>query len=544
MTQPDAIETPPPVRRWAAFGAGDNRLVRAIARAPANVRTKLVVAFLVITALLVLVGIVGLRFLGQSNSRVEGLGSLQKRASTYQALEAYATDLRGLLAERAQGEPGGLTGGPTIPGGTHWNIVDASITYFFSQVELASNEAEFGFVPPPAEERVLARIRGDYRNAVAAFDKVKALDAKGAGGFTFQPFLTASQRADDDLSERADALANRTSNETSNLIAANHDAYTSSRDLFIGVAAGSVVLALGLGLVLAWSLSGPIRRTEARLEEIAAGDFSGHLDVPNRDELGSLARNVNRMNDELRRLYGELEAASRHKSEFLANMSHELRTPLNAIIGFSEVLHERMFGELNEQQLGYVEDVLEAGRHLLLLINDVLDLSKIEAGRMELELTEVSLPDTLQSGLTMHEERAGRSGVALGLVVVPETILVEADERKLRQVVFNLLSNAVKFTPAGGRVDVSARLNDGLVEVAVTDTGPGIAPEEQDLIFEVFQQARSSNGDIRSEGTGLGLPLSRRFIELHGGRLWVESTAGEGSTFRFTLPAKQEAGAA
>jgi len=541
MAQPEAIGTPPPARRWAAFVARDNGLVRTFARVPANVRTKLVVSFLIISALLVLVGVVGLRFLGQSNSRVEGLGSLQRRASAYQALDATATDLRGLLAERAQGEPGSLTSGPTIPGGTRWKIVDQAVTYFLAQVELAASNTEIGLVRPPAEERLIARIRNDYEKTSAAFNKVKALDAKNVGGFGFQPFLTAAQRADDDLSEQTDALANRTSSETTTLIAANRDAYTSSRDLFIGVAAGSVALALALGLVLAWSLVRPIRRTEARLAEIAAGDFSGSLDVPNRDELGSLAHNVNRMNDELRRLYGELETASRHKSEFLANMSHELRTPLNAIIGFSEVLHERMFGELNEQQMGYVEDVLDAGRHLLSLINDVLDLSKIEAGRMDLELTEVSVPETLQSGLTMHEERASRSGVTLELVVEPETILVEADERKLRQVVFNLLSNAVKFTPPGGRIDVSARVDDGLVEVAVADTGPGIAREEQDAIFEVFQQARSSHGDIRSEGTGLGLPLSRRFIELHGGRLWVESAPGEGSTFRFTLPAKQEA---
>jgi signal transduction histidine kinase len=257
--------------------------------------------------------------------------------------------------------------------------------------------------------------------------------------------------------------------------------------------------------------------------------------VPNRDELGALAVNLNRMNDELRRLYEELESVSRHKSDFLANMSHELRTPLNAIIGFSEVLQQQMFGALNEQQLVYVEDVLEAGRHLLSLINDILDLSKVEAGKMELDLSVFSLRQALESGLTMHLERAAGAGVALGLRLDPDEITIEADERKLRQVVFNLLSNAVKFTPAGGRVDVSAQMTDGLVEVAVADTGAGISPEDQELIFEEFRQARGDFGK-RREGTGLGLPLSRKFIELHGGRLWVESTVGAGSAFRFTLP--------
>jgi len=194
-----------------------------------------------------------------------------------------------------------------------------------------------------------------------------------------------------------------------------------------------------------------------------------------------------------------------------------------------------MFGELNEQQLGYVRDVLEAGRHLLSLINDVLDLAKIEAGRMESELSFVSLRPVLESGLTMHAERASREGVELRLRVDPDEIHLWADERKLRQVVFNLLSNAVKFVPAGGRVDVSAMVVDGVVEVAVADTGPGIAPDEQELIFEEFHQA--PGGSSRpGEGTGLGLPLSRRFIELQGGRLWVESARGQGSTFRFTLP--------
>ena len=244
------------------------------------------------------------------------------------------------------------------------------------------------------------------------------------------------------------------------------------------------------------------------------------------------------MSNELQRLYQELETASRHKSDFLATMSHELRTPLNAIIGFSEVLHEQMFGELNERQLAYVEDVLEAGKHLLSLINDVLDLAKIEAGGMELELSEVAIPEVLRSAVSMHSERASRGGVELSLTTEPEEITISADGRRVRQVVFNLLSNAVKFTPAEGRVDVSARLDDGRVEIAVADTGPGIAPEELETIFEEFKQATDGK---RAEGTGLGLPLSQKLVELHGGRLWVESEVDRGSTFRFTLPVRQEA---
>jgi len=243
------------------------------------------------------------------------------------------------------------------------------------------------------------------------------------------------------------------------------------------------------------------------------------------------------MSDELQRAYRDLELVSQHKSEFLATMSHELRTPLNAIIGFSEVLQEQMFGELNERQIAYVKDVLDAGRHLLSLINDVLDLAKVEAGKMELELSEVAVPDVLLAAVSIHSERAGRSGVALALHTEPDEITITADERRVRQVVFNLVSNAVKFTPADGRIDVSARLDDGQVEIAVTDTGPGIAAEDLETIFEEFQQTTEGK---QAEGTGLGLPLSRKLVELHGGRLWAESAPSRGSTFRFTLPITQE----
>ena len=232
----------------------------------------------------------------------------------------------------------------------------------------------------------------------------------------------------------------------------------------------------------------------------------------------------------------QLEAASRHKSEFLANMSHELRTPLNAIIGFSEVLMQRMFGELNAKQEEYLRDIYESGRHLLSLINDILDLSKIEAGRMELELTDFDLPTAIDSALTLVRERATRRGIALQKTLDARVGPVQADERKVRQVVLNLLSNAIKFTPEGGRIEVRTVPVDGAVEVSVTDTGVGIAPEDQEAVFEEFRQVGSSAA--KQEGTGLGLALCRKFVELHGGTIWVTSAVGAGSTFTFSLPVR------
>jgi signal transduction histidine kinase len=230
----------------------------------------------------------------------------------------------------------------------------------------------------------------------------------------------------------------------------------------------------------------------------------------------------------------QLEAASRHKSQFLANMSHELRTPLNAIIGFSEVLSARMFGGLNEKQEEYLRDIHESGQHLLSLINDILDLSKIEAGRMELDPTVFDLPTAIDHALTFVRERAARRGIALHRAVDQRLGQIRGDERKIKQVLLNLLSNALKFTSEGGRIDVGAGVADGMAQVWVTDTGIGIAPENQDAVFEEFRQVGTAARKV--EGTGLGLTLSRKFVELHGGRIWVESKPGVGSTFRFTLP--------
>jgi signal transduction histidine kinase len=233
----------------------------------------------------------------------------------------------------------------------------------------------------------------------------------------------------------------------------------------------------------------------------------------------------------------QLEVADRHKSEFLASMSHELRTPLNAVIGFSEVLLDRMFGELNPKQDEYLQDILTSGRHLLSLINDILDLAKIEAGRMELEVTDFHLPQAIDNSITLIRERAARRAITLAVDVDPRLGEIKGDERKVKQVLLNLLSNAIKFTPEGGRVVVQAGLADGFAEISVTDTGVGIAPEDHEAVFEEFRQVGSDYAK-KHEGTGLGLTLSRRFVELHGGRIWVKSQLGQGSTFTFTLPVK------
>jgi signal transduction histidine kinase len=526
-------EPPVAADRRPVFGRLNSPLVRGVARAPVSVRTKLLVGFAAIATLLVLVGVLGLVALGDSNARVRRLGDLQARAAAYKGLQSDLSQIRGLLLERAN-----VTPNAGVPVGRGARIAPSSFFVLDATISQALTSF-FGdaTVLEKAEPALFQRVYSAYTRSSTLIHTALVRDEAGRGD-QVGPLVRRETAVLDSLRPTIAALAARTKAQAEALVVQNRRSFAHSRELLGGVAAGSVVLALLLGFVLSWSLIAPLRRTQARLAEIAEGDFTSYVDIPNRDELGVLAESVNRMNDELGRLYREIETVSRHKSDFLATMSHELRTPLNAIIGFSELLREQMFGELNEQQLAYVDDVLAAGRHLLSLINDVLDLAKIEAGRMDLDLGPVSIGDVLKSGMTMHGERASRGGIALGLRIEPDEIVVAADERRVRQVVFNLLSNAVKFTPPNGRIDVSARLHDRQVEVAVADTGPGIAPDDVDRIFEEFDQGSGAqNGD----GTGLGLPLSRKFVELHGGRLWVESVVGAGSTFRFTLPIEREA---
>jgi len=525
------------VGKRRSLAPADNPLVRAVGRLPAKVHTKLLVAFVGTAVLVVTVGVLGLRVLGQSNDRVERLGALQERAFAYGKLQSDTSHVRLLLAENvAEGfyevNPGGFSGRSA----TSRLAVDQAVTNALARIGPATVADGLGFVPPAEDSGVLRRIRANSSRLSTVMGAIVESNKRGAQVENAVALRNRAELLAVDLNQLATELANATTAKTDALIAQNVSSYAGSRNLVIGVAAAAIVLGLLLGFVLSWSLIGPLQRIDSRLAAIASGDFSGHVDVTNRDELGALGTNVNRMNDELRRLYKELETTSQHKSEFLANMSHELRTPLNAIIGFSQVLRERMFGEVNAKQEEYLDDILSSGNHLLSLINDVLDLSKVEAGQVELEVAPFSLRDALERGVVMVRERATKDGVLVALAADPDVDVVEGDERRIKQVIFNLLSNAVKFTPTGGAVDVSAAQVNGEVRVSVADTGPGLAPEDHERIFDEFQQTEA--GVELREGTGLGLALSKRLVELHGGRIWVDSELGKGSTFVFTLPAR------
>ena len=335
----------------------------------------------------------------------------------------------------------------------------------------------------------------------------------------------------------------------------------------IGLTCGIILVGVLIAFVFYSYTLTPVQAMARAASRIAAGDLSQRVKATSRDEIGVLAMTFNHMaasldatyrdleqlnvgleekvqarteelrhqQEQLQEVNLQLEIANRHKSEFLANMSHELRTPLNAIIGFSEVLLDKLFGDLNGKQAEYLDDILSSGRYLLSLINDILDLSKVEAGMLELELGTFDFRQLLEGSLVMVKERALAHGMTLSLEIADDVDTLTGDERKVKQILFNLLSNAVKFTPDGGKMGITASMADTVVQVAVWDTGIGIAADDQQRIFGEFQQVGQGLAG-KTEGTGLGLTLAKKFVELHGGTIWVESTPGHGSTFTFTLP--------
>jgi signal transduction histidine kinase len=472
-----------------------------------------------LAALLILLGVIGLVVLGEANARGQRVVDLQRRGAAAAALGLETTQqLNAVETALANPDP---------------RVIETAVRglgltgYSVDRLEFVAS----------GEPDLVARV-------VAAHDQFAALNTLTLGllsagqiGEAQRVQTVQVQPVADQLDRLTNELVDRALAEVAQSIDDSRQAYARSQAIVLAFAGVSLVLGLVLGLALGFSIIRPLRAIGSRVERIAAGDFSDHVRVDNRDELGALAANIDRMNDQLGRLYADLEAANRHKSEFLSNMSHELRTPLNAIIGFSEVLLQRLFGDLNERQADYLQDILDSGKHQLALVNDVLDLSKVEAGRMELELSTFSLEAVIDNGITMLRESAARGGVVLEVECDPRADSIEADERKVRQVLFNLLSNAVKFTPKGGTVSVRTRARSDAVEISVDDTGVGIASEDQGRIFEEFGQAKE--GKSREGSTGLGLTLAKRFVELHGGSMTLRSVVGQGSTFTFVLPLRR-----
>ena len=323
-----------------------------------------------------------------------------------------------------------------------------------------------------------------------------------------------------------------------NGVDASRATYETSRVYVVAFALAGFVLTLALGYAISWSIvsagAGDRRAPQSycsrRLFAKGRGD--------NRDELGALAQHVNLACERLQELYQRLQDASRHKSQFLANMSHELRTPLNAILGFGELMLDGVYGEVPDQMRGPLERMQSNGRHLLGLINDILDLSKIEAGQFSLSLDDYSVDELVRGVYGAVEPLAAEKKLSLSTLVPPGLPPARGDERRLAQALLNLVGNAIKFTDQG-EVAIEVAADEDVYTFSVRDTGPGIAEADQAKIFDEFQQVDSSITKAKS-GSGLGLAIARRIVEMHGGRIWVDSSIGRGATFSFTAAARVE----
>jgi signal transduction histidine kinase len=487
-----------------------------IARLRASIHTKLLWAFLVIVAMMLASGVVSLRALSEVNRRTEDMVQLQRKIAAYRQLN-HDTVAQLYSVASSLMKPEQKTLEATLRQLNQFG-------YDLDRLQFVAQD----------EKEIFARLRVDYEEFIQIVTRVIELIRSGRPTEGRELQLAEAPPHTDRLERLTNELVNKAESDMVVSIEASKEAYETSRRAVIVFSVASILMALLLGYGISSSIVRPVRKMELRMQEIASGEFGRRLVVENRDELGVLAADLNRMSERLGLAYRELEAVSQHKSEFLANMSHELRTPLNAIIGFSEVLRDGLFGQLAPKQAEYMRDIHASGQHLLSLINDVLDLSKVEAGRMELSISRFDVPTAIDNALLLMRERAMRNGVKLSRRIDGDLGAFAGDERMVKQIMLNLLSNAVKFTPAGGSVAVVAKPTDDGIQVAVSDSGIGIPSEEHQAIFEAFRQGEGGRGGAK-EGTGLGLTLVRRFVEMHKGRIWLESESAKGSTFFFTL---------
>ena len=445
--------------------------VDVISRVPARLQNKLLTAFLAMVVLLIASGVVSLRVLSGMFQHTEDLITLQRKIEAYRQVQLDTTSQLYSVSSAL------LTSDKTT-----LNAALRQINQFGYDVDRLQFVAK-------DEERLLGQVRQHYDRFINV--ATQAIELIRDGHLTEARDVQVEAAP---LSDRLERLTNQLVNRAeADMVAGIEEgkrSYTTSRAIVIAFALASIILALALGYTISWSVLGPVMEIETRLSRIAAGDFTQRAQIANRDELGALAENVNHMCEKLGHLYEQIEETSKHKSQFLANMSHELRTPLNAILGYSELLIDGIYGEIGEKAHGVLERLHTNGRHLLGLINDILDLSKIEAGQVTLSIGDYSISTLVNSVVTTTESLAREKGLALNTSIAEGLPLGRGDERRLLQVLLNLVGNAIKFTEKGS-VEISAGITDQQFLVSVRDTGPGIAEADQMRIFESSSRLRA-----------------------------------------------------
>ena len=515
-------------------------LVRWVARLRASVHSKLLGAFLLIALLLIAMGAMSLqsiasvarqsRLLDQARERVDASRQIEH------ALGLQMTFTRNALLVRD----------------------DATIESIFRENNRFRDTFDrLEAAAPPDQRETIQRLRNTQDKVMATVARIAALIREDKADEAMDLHLSEGYPLYREIATLVTRAVRAEEAGMGQLREGVETTYRRALLLTGGFAAASIVLALGLGFVISWSFILPVRAAEGFLGQVAKGDFNASIDVPNRDEFGALARQMNEMSRELHELYDaqrraahqlrvlntELEQASRAKSNFLASMSHELRTPMNAILGFTEMIRDGLYGEIPPEIQEPVSDIHTCGKQLLGLINNVLDLSKIEAGHMELALGEYVVEDIVNTVKLSLRALASTKGLDLVTAVTPDLPLCVGDGKRITQCLMNLAGNALKFTREG-RVEIRAELEGENMLFAVADTGIGIPADQIDSIFEEFRQADATvSRDFG--GTGLGLSITRKLVELHGGQIWVESLPGKGSTFFFSIPGRvaKEAGA-
>ena len=508
-------------------------LVRWVARLRASVHSKLLGAFLLIALLLIAMGAMSLqsiasvarqsRLLDQARERVDASRQIEH------ALGLQMTFTRNALLVRD----------------------DATIESIFRENNRFRDTFDrLEAAAPPNQRETIQRLRTTQDKVMATVARIAALIREDKADEAMDLHLSEGYPL---YREIATLVTRAVRNEEAGMGQLREGVEATYRRALLltgGFAAASIVLALGLGFVISWSFILPVRQAEGFLGQVAKGDFSASIDVPNRDEFGALARQMNEMSRELHQLYddqrrashqlqvlnAELEQASRAKSNFLASMSHELRTPMNAILGFTEMIRDGLYGDVPPEIEDPVSDIHTCGKQLLGLINNVLDLSKIEAGHMELALGEYLVEDIVNTVKLSLRSLAVTKGLDFVTTVPPDLPLCLGDGKRITQCLMNLAGNALKFTREG-HVEIRVELQGETLLFAVSDTGIGIPADQVENIFEEFRQADATvSRDFG--GTGLGLSITRKLVELHGGRIWVESLAGKGSTFFFSIPVR------
>jgi signal transduction histidine kinase len=494
-------------------------LPRLVARAPFTVHAKLNGAFFAIVALLIVFGFVVLQVLAGMNRRSEDLTQLRRKVAAFRQLQ------HDTIAQL-------------------YNVTSALLSPQERELESALrqlNEYRYDlerlqFVTKD-EAELFRKINAEHERLnqliVQVLELTRQRDFTRAKELRIQTAPLA-----DSLERLTNEMVNRAEADMETRVDESNQAFLTSRWVVIGFAVGSIGLAVLLGYAVSSSLMGPVTLMDKRLGQIALGDFSTSVDVPNRDELGTLANNLNRMNNELRSLYQQIETASRHKSVFLASMSHELRTPLNAIIGYSEMLAEEAEDRHQKDLVPDLQKIRASGKHLLMLINDILDLSKIEAGKIELLPETFDIAGLIEEVVSMVQPLIAKNANVLSINRPDDLGSMYADITKVRQVLFNLLSNSCKFTEQGTITLDAVRERSGGIEqlsLNVRDTGIGMTSEQMEKIFQPFTQA-----DVQTArkygGTGLGLAITKQFCEMMGGEVKVASEFGRGTTFIVRLP--------